>query len=244
MFSRIPTPNIDWKPENMKYMLCGFPIVGAVIGLLLWGWTYICWAVGFGPLIRAAGFTVIPIAVSGGIHLEGFLDASDALASRAEPERKRQIMKDSHIGAFAAIGLGIYLLLFFAFSCELIITPQSLLLLSLAPVISRCMSGLTVIYFPSSKNEGLFRSFKETADKTAAAVFLFILALAVIAIMLFELTTAAVIMLLLIFGNMIALFFMSRKQFGGMSGDLAGWFLSMAELLMLIGLTTIMKVLV
>ena len=35
MFSRIPMPRIEWKKENMRYMLCALPLVGAAIGLAL-----------------------------------------------------------------------------------------------------------------------------------------------------------------------------------------------------------------
>lgn len=242
MFSRIPMPNVEWKDENMRYMLCGFPLVGAVIGLLYWVWIWLCGVIGFGPAVKAAGLTFIPAFISGGIHLEGFLDTSDALASRGDIEKKRQILKDSHIGAFAAISLGLYFLLYFAFSIELEISLRSLMLISLSFVLSRSASGLTVIFFPSSKGEGLFRSFKSTADKMVASIVLFIFALASMLLMLYYLPLAALSMLLMLAIALLALCVISRSQFGGMSGDLAGWFLSLAELLMLIGLTTILKV--
>ncbi len=241
MFSRIPIPNVEWKEENMRYMLCGFPLVGAVIGLLFWVWIWLCGVVGFGPFIKAAGLTFIPVFISGGIHLEGFLDTSDALASHGDVEKKRRIMKDSHIGAFAAIALGLYFLLYYAFSLELQISLRTLTLISLSFVLSRSTSGLTVIFFPSSKNEGLFRSFKDTADKRAAAVILMFFALLCMTLMLFYLPLAALAMLLMLSIALLSLCVISRSQFGGMSGDLAGWFLCLAELLMLIGLTTILK---
>lgn len=241
MFSRIPMPNVEWKEENMRYMLCGFPLVGAVIGLLFWVWIWLCGVVGFGPSVKAAGLTFIPIFISGGIHLEGFLDTSDALASRGDVEKKRQIMKDSHIGAFAAISLGLYFLLYFAFSLELEISLRSLTLISISFVLTRSASGLTVIFFPSSKNEGLFRSFKDTANKRTAAIVLMFFALLSMVLMLVFLPLAAMSMLLMLSIALLSLCIISRSQFGGMSGDLAGWFLSLAELLMLIGLTTILK---
>ena len=38
MFSKIPVPQAEWTKENMKYMFCFFPFIGAVIGAVsLWG---------------------------------------------------------------------------------------------------------------------------------------------------------------------------------------------------------------
>ncbi len=242
MFSRIPMPRVDWNEKNMRYMLCGFPLVGVVIGFLLWFWTWLCGILNFGTIIRAAGLTLIPIALSGGIHLEGFCDVSDAIASRAEPERKRQIMKDSHIGAFAAISLCAYLLIYFAFCCELTISLRSLLLLSMVPVLSRSMSGLSVIFFPASTNQGLLRSFKDSADKVGAIIVLFVFWIAAAVLSLVYLPIAALAMLLTAAVALLILYLVSWRQFKGMSGDLAGWFLCLAELFMLIGLTIVLKV--
>jgi adenosylcobinamide-GDP ribazoletransferase len=47
MFSRIPMPKVDWKPENMRYALAAFPLVGCVIGLALWGWAWLCGRLAF-----------------------------------------------------------------------------------------------------------------------------------------------------------------------------------------------------
>ena len=98
-------PNVEWKPESMRYMMCFFPLVGVVIGLLLAGWVWLSGALGFGAILRGAGSVLIPAAVSGGIHLDGFADTCDALASNAGPERRGEILKDPHTGAFAVIGL-------------------------------------------------------------------------------------------------------------------------------------------
>ena len=59
---------------------------------------------GCGLFLQAAGFTLLPVVVTGGIHLDGFGDTLDALASHAEPERKREILKDPRAGIFAVIG--------------------------------------------------------------------------------------------------------------------------------------------
>lgn len=103
-YSRIPVPQVAWTDENRKYSMCFFPLIGAVIGLLLWGWLALCDVLGFGALLRGAVGALLPILVTGGIHMDGFMDTSDALASWQPPEKRLEILKDSHVGAFAVLG--------------------------------------------------------------------------------------------------------------------------------------------
>ena len=242
MFSRIPVPQLDWSEDNMRYMFCGFPLVGVSIGLLIWLWTYICTALNFGIVIRAAGLTLIPIAISGGVHLEGFCDVSDALASRADMETKRRIMKDPHIGSLAAISLGAYFLIYFAICCELPIDRRTLPSLILIPVLARALSGLSAIFFPSSSAKGLLNSFKEASDRGITVFVLLTFALLSLSLMTVVYPKAGISAFVMSALCLLTLFFTSKKQFGGMSGDLSGWFLCISEIMMLVGLTVAIKV--
>jgi adenosylcobinamide-GDP ribazoletransferase len=241
MFSRIPMPNLQWDEKNMRYMLGAFPLIGAVTGLLLWGWLWVCGALGLGVIMRAVGLTLLPVAVTGGIHLDGFCDTVDALSSRAEPERKREILKDPHTGAFAVIGVASYLLLYFGLSAELTVDSSTPLLLGIMFIVSRALSGLSVLLFGSGCKEGLASTFKVSADKKGSIVILFVFFALCIAGLIFIDPLTGGAMLAAAFICMIYLFFMSRRQFGGMSGDLAGFFLQIAELAMVLALVIIEK---
>ena len=92
LFSRIPMPRVEWKKENMRYTLCALPLVGFAVGLFVWLWTKLTLGLHFGSVLFAAGITLLPIAVTGGIHLDGFADTVDAISSHAEPKRKREIL--------------------------------------------------------------------------------------------------------------------------------------------------------
>lgn len=118
MFSIVPAPMVEWKKENMKYMLCALPLVGIVISFALCIWHQLCQWFQIGSVLFAAGATLIPLAVSGGIHMDGFCDTVDALSSHAAPQRKQEILKDSHAGAFAIIFAVAYVLLYFALCTE------------------------------------------------------------------------------------------------------------------------------
>ena len=112
MFSKIPTPMVDWNKENMKYMMCFFPFVGTAIGILTWLVGYVLGShVQMEPFFLAVILTVIPVFVTGGIHVDGLLDTSDALSSWQERTRRLEILKDSHAGAFAIITACVYFIL-------------------------------------------------------------------------------------------------------------------------------------
>ncbi|MEL7602647.1 MAG: adenosylcobinamide-GDP ribazoletransferase [Bacillota bacterium] len=244
MFTRIPMPKVEWSEENLRYMLCFFPLAGVVIGLVLAGWFWFCGVFHIGTLLFAAGVTLIPVAVTGGIHLDGYCDTVDALASHASPERKREILKDPHTGAFAIIGAGAYLLLYFSISTELIPNIKTWLLLALMHGLSRTLSGLSVIGFPSSASKGLLDAFKASADKKRSAAILLLLLAGCVAGLWLTAPVAGGAMILAALFCALYLFNMSKRQFGGMSGDLAGYFLQLCELAMLAALVLIQKVVI
>ena len=88
MFSKIPVPRADWDKENMRYMMCFFPLIGVVIGVLLQGLGILCTWLSFGDTMRGASFVLLPVLVTGGIHMDGFLDTTDALSSWQPREKK------------------------------------------------------------------------------------------------------------------------------------------------------------
>lgn len=88
MYSRIPMPQVEWNEDNRRYSLALFPLVGAIIGALLVVWTLICNLLDIGKWLYAAVCCLIPIAVTGGIHADGFSDVTDAKSSYAPREKK------------------------------------------------------------------------------------------------------------------------------------------------------------
>ena len=74
MYSRIPMPRISWTPERMKYVMCFFPLIGAVMGLALYGFEKAAGALEIGMTAYCAGGTVLPLLMTGGIHMDGFRD--------------------------------------------------------------------------------------------------------------------------------------------------------------------------
>ena len=231
LFTVIPMPQVDWNERNMRYMMAAFPAVGVLIGALVWGWWLLCGMVGFGILARAAGLTLIPVVVTGGIHLDGFADVVDALSSHADPERKRAIMKDPHVGAFAVIGVGCYLIAYLALASE--VDEAHLLSLACVPVLSRCLSSFATVSFRKASSTGMLAA-EGTTDGAAVVRGIVIGICAAITVLLIAHDRAVGSSVVL--AGVVALLYVRRlaeREFGGMGGDLAGYFLQVAELAML-----------
>ena len=240
-FSKIPVPQLTWKDEGMRFMMCFFPVVGVLVGLFLALWWWICDLLAFGMVLRAVGVTLVPLLVTGGIHLDGFCDVTDALSSHTPPERRREILKDPHVGAFAVIGVAAYLLGYFGVATELPHIWPALIVLALGEVMARCASGIATVAFPKSSSEGMLAQFHESADTRRSVIVLVIefvvaAAAAIVACVPLGIAAAAGCLVCLAILPVFA-----RRQFGGMSGDVAGFFLQVAMLVMLICIVVVSK---
>lgn len=242
MYSKVPMPRVDWEKKALSWALCFFPLVGAVIGAVLYGWMALARYLGFGPLFFAAVALLIPIALSGGIHLDGFCDTCDALSSHQTRERKLEILKDSHTGAFAIICCGLYLLVFFACWSEVAAAGRAALVLALGPVLSRSLSGLFAVTLPNARGTGLLATFTDTMDTAKARGVMVIWVVACVAAMLWlDLWTGGAALL---GAGLACLYYrvMSARQFGGVTGDLAGFFLQICELGMVLMVAVVQKI--
>lgn len=238
-FSSIPMPQFAWEKNNMRYMMAAFPLIGVVIGVLVWLWCLLCTALGFNTFIQAAGYTLIPLVVSGGIHMDGFADVVDALSSHADPARKREILKDPHAGAFASIGVAAYFIAYFAFATE--ITPTHIVLLACIPVLSRCLSAFATLRFKTASAEGMLATEQGNANQGVVYACAGLIGLALLVLMLWQNLVAGTALWACALLSLLGIYYLSRKQFGGMNGDLAGFFLQSTELIALIVLVFVSK---
>ena len=82
-YSRIPVPRIEWTDENRRYAMCFFPLIGAVIGLVMAAWLWVCGALAVGPVLQGAVGALIPLLMTGGIHR--FLHILSVFSARYPP---------------------------------------------------------------------------------------------------------------------------------------------------------------
>ncbi|ALP93905.1 Cobalamin synthase [Intestinimonas butyriciproducens] len=234
MYSKLPVPQVEWDRKSLSWALCFFPVVGVVIGLLLGLWLELCALLDIGPWLRAAGALLLPVAVSGAIHLDGFCDTADALGSHQPREKKLEILKDSHTGAFAIICCCLYLITFFAVWCEAEPAGGTFWVLCLGPALSRSLSGLAACSWPNARGSGLLATFTQPMDAKRARVVLVLWVIGCCAGMLWlDLWAGA----FTVAGALLSFLYyrvMSTRQFGGVTGDLAGFFLQICECAMVL----------
>ena len=233
MYSKIPVPRVEWKEENRKYALCFFPLIGACIGGLLLLWQWVSMKLNVGDLLFAVIATCIPIWVTGGIHVDGYMDVWDARACLGNREKMFAVMKDSHVGAFAVIHIVIYMILQIALFSE-VKTQEAMMVTALCFVQSRAYSGLAAVTFKNARGEGSLMNFSRPAHKRTTVCVELVLILTCWVFMIFANLTMG---LCAIVGGLAAFLYyrgMSYKYFGGITGDLAGYFVQMCELVTLV----------
>lgn len=143
MFCAIPCPWKIWDEKAKDKMLLFLPIVGLEIGVL---WAVLAWLCAFlrlPALVAGLLLCAFPYIVTGFIHLDGYMDVTDAVKSWRDLERRREILKDSHVGSFAVIGIVLLLLAQFAFFASAPANANFLILI-FVPAVSRCCSALAV----------------------------------------------------------------------------------------------------
>ena len=236
MFSAVPVPQPLWNERNMRYALCAFPLVGVVCGAAAGVWGWMCAAWDLPVLLRAGVFCLLPVWITGGIHLDGFADTSDALASYGDKEKRLSILKDSHCGAFAVIRLCGWFVLDFALWGTLDLSPRAVGCVQIGYVLERAISGWAVASLPLAKHSGLAYTFSTAADRQRVKNILtgVILVLSMLLVGVGRIWGWA--MLAAALAALWRYTVVSRRDFGGITGDLAGWFLQRCELWMLAAL--------
>ena len=239
-YSKIPTPYVKMEDKDMRFTMVFFPLVGVIIGGLEYLWFYIANRFALNNIATLLVAAILPVIVTGGIHLDGFMDCMDAYHSYGDKEKKLAILSDPHIGAFCVIKLLEFAALYFA--ALLLMDEKCIQVYCFGFVISRILCGISVILLPGAKETGMIHSVKSNASN-ACLVVLVIELVAVNAVMSY------VVKLIPIFPFWFACFaflyyrYKVKKDFGGITGDTSGCFLCMTELLWAIVLAIVAVVL-
>jgi adenosylcobinamide-GDP ribazoletransferase len=227
-FSSIPIhKEIPMTPKNMEKAIQTFPVLGCLQGFVYAGLLYgLLHGTVFSHLAIAFIIWLSIILLTGGIHLDGWIDCSDAFFSYQDREKRLEIMKDPRTGAFGVISVIVLLSARFLFIYEIILKAGELsyFLIFYIPFLSKMLMGMTLTMISLAKDEGLGYLFKQSCQRKTLWIYPFYLAVVFSFQWIWQKEGIMIFSCMLLF--IFILFLFLRKKtvawFGGMTGDVVG----------------------
>lgn len=222
-FTRLPIPqwvgfDANWLHQSSRY----FPAVGVVVGATaaaVFGLAVMLWT----PFVAILLSTGASIFLTGAFHEDGFADTCDGLGGGATKQRVLEIMTDSRIGAYGAIGIGLLLVLKCA-ALSGMSTQTAIASLLVAHPFSRLTSTFLIWKLDYVKQEG---KSKPLAQRMSNAEFAIATATVIVVLLVIGLT-GLLPWLVLVAGMAAAgaaAWWLARKcirRLGGYTGDCLG----------------------
>ena len=226
----IPVPTrADLAPGELGRATAWFPLVGLVVGLLLAGADW-CGRALWDPYVASALVIGSALLLTGGLHIDGLMDAADGFFSRRDREGTLAVMKDSRSGALGvAAGITALLLKFAAYAY--LAGALHWRIIALAPVLGRLGMVLGVAFFPYARKMGTGLGFAQQTrarHATVAAVFALLISFALFQSLGLALCAGAAALALI-----CGLYWLRRL--GGLTGDIYGATNEVVEVAVLLG---------
>ena len=224
-FTSIPIPfALPMDNDHLEKAIKTFPLLGLLQGGI---YAFLLYAVTewtpFSDLAAVFLLWVAAIILSGGIHLDGWIDASDAFFSYRDKEKRLEIMKDPRTGAFGVLSVIVLLSTRFFLIYEIVtmLEPATYLFVAAIPFLGKMVMGVLLVSVKPAKQEGLGALFTNASTKKTLLiypVYLLALSAAFFSLAVIWITVFLVVTVL------IALFLRRKilRCFGGMTGDLLG----------------------
>jgi len=228
MFTAIPLPRHIWDDSCLNLVLPCFPLVGVLLGAIWWGFAELLVSSGIHVVLAAAVLTVLPFLLTGFLHLDGYMDTSDAVLSRRPLEDKLRILKDPHLGAFSAIMLAVLFVLQFSAVYAVIDGKKTLTTLVFITVMSRCCASMSLLGLSAMAQSGYANMLKQHVRVSHKVFVLALAAATLVASYPLAGLCGLVAVISVVLGFACAMAY-SYKEFKGVSGDLAGFSLVISE---------------
>ncbi|WP_341365534.1 adenosylcobinamide-GDP ribazoletransferase [Yoonia sp. BS5-3] len=209
-----------------------YPLVGALMGVILASAAALMNAIGLPHGIIAALVLALSVILTGAMHEDGLADSADGLWGGWEPARRLEIMKDSHIGVYGVCAIALTLLLRWMALTLIVSLGAYWTALIVVGALSRTgMVGLMAI-LPHARSSGLSHAVGRPPER---AVWLALAIAAVIALLCGFLWLIPVALIAALSCAAIA-----RMKIGGQTGDILGATQQITEIAMLLALTVLL----
>ena len=223
LYSRIPMPHFEWKDDDTEHVLVFLPWIGAIIGLLLYTAHFLL-NEHFTLISELCIYSLIPLMVTGGFHMDGYMDVQDALSSYKPPEEKLKILSDPHIGSFAIIRLVMFALIWCGSLPCIINQKDPIYLYSYFCifVLARIQTAILCLKLKRAKKTGLLHMEAQKSSKVDILLCA-LQGIVVLAIMVKISIWIGIISFSVCVCHGLYIRHMCYKQFGGATGDVAGY---------------------
>jgi adenosylcobinamide-GDP ribazoletransferase len=202
-------------PEELGRSMRWFPAVGALLGCVI---ALVDWLLApiTTPEIRSVAAVTLLAVLTGALHLDGLMDACDALFALATPARRLEIMADSRVGSFGLVGAALTLLLKFAaiLSLPAFARPEGFIAMG---ALSRWAMVYATVQFPAARTTGLGSSYKAAAGRIELVIAT---TLAVLALTVAGVAGAGALLIAWAVATACARYACAR--IGGLNGDVYG----------------------
>ncbi len=212
--------------EDLGHSTRWFPVVGMIIGGLLWS-VYSGGSLVLSKPVAAVLTLALWAWITRGLHLDGLADTFDGLGGGVDRERALEIMKDSRIGTFGAISLFLILAMKGALLASLD-GPGSVALF-LSPIFGRWGLVLSVFFFPPARKDGMGRRFTGSCGLVEVVV-----ASILVILSLFPAGWMGVALLVGAGVAAISIGLRISAKLGGLTGDSYGCVCEMTEVVVLV----------
>lgn len=237
MYSIIPVPTIKWKNEYLKYVFYFFPLIGIIIGLAHAGLFILAKEINISSNLYAGLAISIAVILTGGIHFDGFMDLSDGIGSHRSLEERIKILKDPHVGSFAVIYSIIYFIIMYSVFIEIYSNYKINIFLLFISIffIPRVIGMILVSIMKPMKKEGFLYSIQNNTNKNALLIIsiLYMIINLIIVSVIININILIVLIFVIII-SIILLYVYFNKVFLGISGDMAGFTISIMEIVLLL----------
>ncbi|QOY35912.1 adenosylcobinamide-GDP ribazoletransferase [Anaerobacillus isosaccharinicus] len=218
---------VPYEKEQVRISVMSYPIVGGFLGILIFSLLFVMteWTA-VSPIVLTLLIATITIVYSGGLHLDGWMDASDAFFSYKSRSEKIEIMKDSRIGAFAAISVFLLLAwkLVLIYEVITLLSVKQFIIVALIPFFTRMSLGMKLYFGKLARQEGMAFAMQKYIKKKDSLSYLIMLLTLFLGIIIFF--QHLLIYVSVLFLSSVSFYYVSAKidhhVFGGITGDTLG----------------------
>lgn len=241
--------DIGYDP-HMERGIVYFPVVGAIIGLLLFvGFRAFSWLFsGIDNIyLLATLILILELIITGGLHMDGFGDTFDGFFSYRSKDRILEIMRDPRLGTNGLLAIVALVVLKIVAMATLIAYNMAVYLIFM-PIVGR-LAGVFLTYKTRPARENgmgnMFIGKCSTSALVLASLFTALSAIAIEYLMGFK---TYIFIYLYLIGSMVLIFVLSRLLIGlsyrridGITGDLLGCVIEISEVVFLIYILIVMR---